>query len=44
MGADHPGDIEYLTRFARPKVGIVTAVAPVHTEFFNNIRRTNQIF
>ncbi len=37
MGADHPGDIAYLTRIAPPMVGVVTAVAPVHTEFFQNL-------
>lgn len=37
MGADHPGDIAYLTRLAPPEVGVVTAVAPVHTEFLKNV-------
>lgn len=30
MGADAPGDIKKLVRIAPPKIGIVTAVAPVH--------------
>lgn len=37
MGADHPGDIVYLTSIAKPHIAIVTAVAPVHTEFFEEI-------
>lgn len=39
MGADHPGDIKYLTSFVPVKVGVVTAVAPVHLEFFETIDR-----
>lgn len=34
MGADHPGDIEYLTSFIKPKIGIITAVGSAHAEFF----------
>lgn len=37
MAADHPGDIAYLTHLAPPEVGVVTAVAPVHTEFFRDL-------
>ena len=37
MGADHPGDIKYLVDFVPCKVGIVTRVAPVHIEFFENL-------
>lgn len=37
MGADKPGDLEYLTNFIPLKVGIVTAIAPVHTEFFKTL-------
>ncbi len=32
MGADHPGDIRKLVAIARPFIGVVTAVAPVHLE------------
>lgn len=39
MGADHPGDLKYLTSFIKPKVGIVTAVASVHTEFFKDLAK-----
>jgi len=37
MGADHPGDIKYLTSFVRPQIAIITSVLPVHTENFTNI-------
>ena len=36
MGADRPGDLLYLLRFVKHKVGVVTAIGdiPVHVEFF----------
>lgn len=37
MGATHPGDIEYLCRIAPPEVGVLTAISPVHLEFFGSI-------
>ena len=37
MGADRPGDIKYLADLVRPEIGIVTAVAPAHTEFFGDL-------
>ncbi|MFA6973407.1 MAG: UDP-N-acetylmuramoyl-tripeptide--D-alanyl-D-alanine ligase [Parcubacteria group bacterium] len=37
MGADRPGDIEYLTSFIRSDVGIVTDVSLSHIEFFKNV-------
>ncbi|MFA5358390.1 MAG: UDP-N-acetylmuramoyl-tripeptide--D-alanyl-D-alanine ligase [Patescibacteria group bacterium] len=37
MGADHPGDIKYLTDFVKCYVGVVTGVAPVHIEFFGDL-------
>lgn len=36
MGADHPGNIEYLTRIAPPHVGIVLAVGTAHMETFGS--------
>lgn len=36
-GADHPGDIRYLTDFVPCDVGVLTAISPAHTEFFGNI-------
>jgi len=38
-GADRPGDIAYLTRIARPTVGVITAVGPAHTELFRSVER-----
>ncbi|MBU0706866.1 UDP-N-acetylmuramoyl-tripeptide--D-alanyl-D-alanine ligase [Patescibacteria group bacterium] len=37
LGADRPGDIDYLVKITQPLVGVVTAVGPVHLEFFNKI-------
>ena len=37
MAADHPGDIEYLTDIARPKIGLITSVGPTHLEFFGSV-------
>jgi UDP-N-acetylmuramoyl-tripeptide--D-alanyl-D-alanine ligase len=37
MGADHPGDIKYLTSFVKCRVGVVSGVAPVHIEFFKTL-------
>lgn len=36
MGMSAPGEIATLARIARPDFGVVTTVAPVHTEFFAN--------
>lgn len=37
MGADKPGDLDYLIDIAKPKIGVVTAVGelPVHLEFYS---------
>ena len=37
MGADHPGDLKYLTAFVPLKVAVVTSVGPAHLEFFENV-------
>ena len=42
MGADHPGDIAYLVEFCQPHVGVLTAIAPAHMEFFKTIERVAQ--
>lgn len=36
-GVDHPGDMGYLLKIAKPHIGIITAVGatPVHVEFFS---------
>jgi UDP-N-acetylmuramoyl-tripeptide--D-alanyl-D-alanine ligase len=36
MGMSTPGEIRRLTELAPPRVGVVTIVAPVHTEFFED--------
>ncbi len=42
MGADHPGDIKYLMSFVPVKIGVVTAVAPVHLEFFKTLENIEE--
>lgn len=39
MGADHPGDIKYLTQLAPAHIGIVTTISdqPSHIEFFKDV-------
>lgn len=32
MGADKPGDIEKLVSIAPPKIGVITAISPAHTD------------
>ena len=39
MGADHPGDIKYLTSFAKPQIAVITSVLPVHLENFTGIKQ-----
>jgi len=39
MGADRPGDIEYLAGLVHPKIGIVTTIGISHLEYFNTIER-----
>lgn len=36
-GADKPGDISYLVSIARPNIAVLTAISPVHMEFFKTI-------
>jgi UDP-N-acetylmuramoyl-tripeptide--D-alanyl-D-alanine ligase len=37
MGMNHAGEIEPLTKLVRPHVAVITAVEPVHLEFFPSI-------
>jgi UDP-N-acetylmuramoyl-tripeptide--D-alanyl-D-alanine ligase len=39
MGMNHAGEIEPLSRLARPHVAIITAIAPVHLEFFGSLTK-----
>lgn len=38
MGANHPGEIEYLAGIARPAVAAITQCAPAHLEGFGSIQ------
>ena len=42
MGADKPGDIEYLTDIAPCKVGVLTFISHAHTEFFKTLKKIAQ--
>lgn len=42
MGADKPGDIQYLTEIAPCKVGVLTAISHAHTEYFKTIKKIAQ--
>lgn len=37
LGTNHPGEIGYLTRIARPDIAIVTCVAAAHLEGFGSV-------
>jgi UDP-N-acetylmuramoyl-tripeptide--D-alanyl-D-alanine ligase len=37
MGATHPGDIRHLCGIAPPKVGVLTAISPVHLDSFGSL-------
>lgn len=37
MGVDRPGDMAYLTGLARPTIGVVTMVGPMHLEYFGSL-------
>jgi UDP-N-acetylmuramoyl-tripeptide--D-alanyl-D-alanine ligase len=37
MGANHPGEIAYLTKLAAPQVAIITNAAPAHLEGFGDV-------
>ncbi len=42
MAADHPGDIKYLVKFTKPKIGVITSVGPTHLEFFDTLEKVGQ--
>jgi len=37
IGANHPGEISYLTRIAQPDIAVITNVHPAHLEGFGDI-------
>ncbi|MDF2867415.1 MAG: murF [Gammaproteobacteria bacterium] len=37
MGANHPGEIAYLTKIAPPNIALITNVSPAHTEGFGSV-------
>ena len=37
MGANHPGEIAYLSRLVRPDVAVITQCAPAHLEGFGSV-------
>jgi len=39
MGMNHAGEIEPLSRLARPHVALITTIAPVHLEFFGSLNK-----
>lgn len=41
-GADRPGDIAYLCGLAKPDVSVLTAISPVHVEFFDGLEGLKQ--
>ncbi|KKU54700.1 MAG: UDP-N-acetylmuramoyl-tripeptide-D-alanyl-D-alanine ligase [Candidatus Moranbacteria bacterium GW2011_GWE1_49_15] len=39
LGIDRPGDMEYLTSFVKPSIGVVTNVSGSHLEFFGSLEK-----
>jgi len=38
-GIDHPNDMDYLCAIAKPNISVMTAISPVHVEFFRSIEQ-----
>ncbi len=39
MGVDRPGDMEYLTKIAKPYIGVLTRIGETHLEFFGSVEK-----
>ncbi len=39
VGANHPGEVDDLSRLTRPHVAVITSIAPCHLEGFGSIER-----
>ncbi|MFA6594561.1 MAG: UDP-N-acetylmuramoyl-tripeptide--D-alanyl-D-alanine ligase [Candidatus Buchananbacteria bacterium] len=37
MGVDRPGDMTYLVKLAKPDIGVITNIGPVHLQYFKTI-------
>lgn len=37
MGANHPGEIDFLCKIAKPAIGVITVIRNVHTEGFGDL-------
>lgn len=42
MGANHPGEIAYLSQIAKPNIGVITNAGPVHLEGFGSLEGVAQ--
>lgn len=38
LGTDHPGDIPHFMTYLKPDIGLVTAIAPEHMEYFGSLK------
>jgi UDP-N-acetylmuramyl pentapeptide synthase len=42
FGVDHPGDMKKLCKIAKPEIGVVTRISPVHVEHFKDVEHLFQ--
>lgn len=42
MGVDRPGDMNYLCKIAKPKIGIITAIGHSHIEYFGSLEKIKE--
>lgn len=35
-GVEHPGEMDYYLKIAKPKIALITRIAPTHTRYFKN--------